>query len=401
MNRIATCMAFALLPVLGTCCPTIWVQVEKDDPSPWPSVPLPDADPTPYTIPAGAPNRFDVLVRDGTPTLDAPDYSDTFDPLDPKLADNSGWTRAVAALDAIEYKYSPAARTCTVKATLGCARTDRTGFDARCHELRLPQPVTQAAAVVLQKVGLPIGGQLIAVRSPPSAQHPSNDLDLAEFVPGKNGDSVDVCIVPTVPLSHTLLSFVHMSDIQLRDPSITLTDRRLSHALDWFDALSSFEYDEDMAFYNQYLVEATFLTINSIVQHTPANAPTDAPRFVIHTGDSIDAGAIGELDRFHVLIDRLHIPFFEMLGNHDVLVFGNLTPTSSRDTRRARRSRRCWVTRHRWTSIGCASISSWLAPRASVTSRIWSRSIPRSRPESISSTSWCIRGPMPWRSCPG
>jgi hypothetical protein len=58
----------------------------------------------------------------------------------------------------------------------------------------------------------------------------------------------------------------------------------------------------------------------------------DAPKFVVLTGDSIDSGVVGELLRIHTLIDRLKIPFFELLGNHDVLVFGNLTPTGTHDT---------------------------------------------------------------------
>jgi len=40
---------------------------------------------------------------------------------------------------------------------------------------------------------------------------------------------------------------------------------------------------------------------------------------------------VSELDHFDGLIDRLNIPFFELFGNHDVLFFGNLTPTNTHD----------------------------------------------------------------------
>lgn len=315
MRSIWRALGLGLLPVLGTCCPTLWVQVQKDNPAPWPSVPLPAVDPTPYGIPTAAPNRFDVLAG-GAPTLGAPGYTDVFDS---KNEANAAHARAVADLTAILKQYGqPIVRDCSVPATLSCTAGDK----PRCHVVHLADEVSQAAAVI-------VDGRRLAVLNPPDRDDPTSDLEVSDEVSGTNGRKLGICIEPTLELSSTLLSFVHLSDIQLRDPSVILTDRRLSHALDWFDPLSSFEYDEDMASYNQYLVEAVFATINSVVENTSG---ADAPKLIVHTGDSIDSGVVGELLRIHTLIDRLKIPFFELLGNHDVLVFGNLTPTSTHDT---------------------------------------------------------------------
>jgi len=62
MSRAPTYLLLALLPSLSTCCPTLWLQVNKDSPAPWPSVPILGVEGTSFTIPASAPNRFDVLV---------------------------------------------------------------------------------------------------------------------------------------------------------------------------------------------------------------------------------------------------------------------------------------------------------------------------------------------------
>ena len=340
MSRIANTVFVGLLPFLGTCCPTLWLQVEKDSPSPWPSVAIPPVEQTPYNVPPGSPNRFDVLVG-GQPTVAFAGFTDAPDRKDDA---NAAFARAYADLGSIEKCYGhPAPPSCThwIEATLECA--DPEAEDENCIGLRLKELVPRAAAVMIKfpnadpiraavlnraEIPWPWRDQFIPFRGGRrgllNVMRNEQVLDIGAHLPGKQGDTVQVCIEPKFELSETLLSFVHMSDIQLRDPSVTLTDRRLSHSLDAIDALNSFEYDEDLAFYNQYVTEAVIATINSLVGLT---GTADDPKFVIHTGDSIDSGVTSELARFHILIDRLRIPFFELFGNHDVLSFGNLTPT--------------------------------------------------------------------------
>ena len=60
------------------------------------------------------------------------------------------------------------------------------------------------------------------------------------------------------------------------------------------------------------LIEAT----NRLHQDRPLD-------FMIHTGDSIDAGTIEELYQFVFISDRLRIPWLNLIGNHDVAIFGN------------------------------------------------------------------------------
>ena len=89
--------------------------------------------------------------------------------------------------------------------------------------------------------------------------------------------------------------------------------------------IQSFEYDQDLQFYNEYVTEALLATIDAEVNRFPKGNP-NRPSFVIHTGDAIDSGVMSELHRVHELIDGF-VPFFHVLGNHDVLTFGNLVPT--------------------------------------------------------------------------
>jgi hypothetical protein len=304
---------------LATCCPTLWLQVTKTDPAPWQEVPTPAA--TAPTPPATMPNRFDVLAHGKLERL-ADGYQDAVDPRDDKLAQQ---TRALTELEGILARYgnkglTACAPDASINATVNCTHRGQRGPGANCNAL-IVDHLPPGAAVVIA------GGQARVVGTVDTDPRTGKPIVvLGERIDAADGQPIDVCFASTVALSRPLLSFVHMTDIQLRDPSVVLTDRKLSKRLDWFERLSSFEYDEDLAFYNQYLFEATVATINAAAGPSAPGGDPERPSFVIHTGDSIDAGVMSELRRFHRVIDRLRIPFFELFGNHDLLVFGNLTP---------------------------------------------------------------------------
>nr|HEX4316760.1 metallophosphoesterase [Kofleriaceae bacterium] len=314
-------MAGSLL--LATCCPTLWIQLQRSSPTVWPAVPQPKIAAEPI-LPVHYSNRFDRLYG-GAPYVAHDGYTDV---RNPEVDARSEWLRAVDEMG-------------------GILADTRTPLDCTAEPvtLKCTEPGVCSLAVIAAGGPTPVAlwfPSLAALR-PVISIHisghapPTDSLDLGTpltiaHVPtdpatGKPARTVTVaaCVLDDLPVSTTLLSFVHLSDIQLRDPTVTLTDRAMSHRLDYFEPLSSFEYDEDMATYNQYVVQAIFATINKIVA---TSHDADTPAFVIHTGDSIDSGAKSELVRFHTLIDQLTIPFYDLFGNHDALVFGNLTPNT-------------------------------------------------------------------------
>jgi hypothetical protein len=329
VSRAVKLLAIAALPCLTTCCPTLWIQLQRSSPTVWPSVPAPAIADVPVLPPGQVPNRFDVFVG-GTHHAAHEGYSDAVD----QTTNGPAWLRAVEELGAI-LTDTHSTLTCTAShaVTIECSAPGQADVAKRdCRTLVVPQG--DAPRVVY----LPAPHALRAIAGRGSdVDHPGyDDLDLGMPIDVADGAAETAC---------------YLDDIQLRDPSVTLTDPAMSHRLDYFDALSSFEYDPDMALYNQYVTQAVFATIDQIV-HTTQGA--DQPQFVIHTGDSIDSGAMTELIRFHALIDTLAIPFYDLFGNHDALIFGNLLPNESP---------------HHDTDSSCAPIASlldkktfWFAP---------------------------------------
>ncbi len=111
-----------------------------------------------------------------------------------------------------------------------------------------------------------------------------------------------------------LLRFVWFSDVQLRQREIKLFSRRASQAL--ADVIPSFERH----FVQEDFDWAVYLAHIKAVNILNEDHPLD---FMIHTGDAIDAGTIEELYQFIHISDQLRIPWLNVVGNHDVSIFGN------------------------------------------------------------------------------
>jgi hypothetical protein len=320
MRRPLSCLLLAVTALgTATCCPSLFLTVTKGDPSPLLGLPAPKPAAIPLVMPAHLQNRFDVLSR----TTPAPKYDDFED-----LYSGPRGLTSILALAQIKKDFGdpnspdllmpeeavPACVLCTgnkCKALLLRA----TPFAPDQHPtLTIPgTPAQQRTVVLSQAVSEandtnrgchPVAGDLVVVLNEPLDQVSAFDT---------------ITVTLRRPGTTTVTGFVHLSDVQLRDPDIRVGDRVLSRHLD--KLISSFEYDRDLEVYDRYVVQSLFATINQMHQVMPEIS------FVIHTGDAIDAGVTTELREFHRLFDLLDLPAYDVLGNHDVLIFGNMLAT--------------------------------------------------------------------------
>lgn len=345
MNEIRTLLVAAITPALTTCCPSVWLTVHRVAPEPLRISGLPSVE-GPIPVPLRIPNKFEHLRIQ--PDDDAAAFFDEVH--DPAKDLNDEHARAVHALDALLRQRPGAWRevvtgTTEMSGTIEC--NEQNPVDRRddapdwCRDLRVSARLERRPSAVW------IDGNLVSVTSctgtvdsdaydtqaqPPvpvgACASPSDrgtDLVLSRALPLAAG-KVAVVLADAVTLSRPLISFVHLSDIQLRDANIKVGDRETSARLD--QLIPSFQYDPDQELYNEYVVNAVVATINADVKTQP---PELRPRFMIHTGDTIDAGTHNELMRAHAILDQLTIPWFNVIGNHDVLAFGNMQPTADLD----------------------------------------------------------------------
>jgi 3',5'-cyclic AMP phosphodiesterase CpdA len=121
---------------------------------------------------------------------------------------------------------------------------------------------------------------------------------------------------PQIPAGWSpAFSFVHASDVQLRDLGIRLISSFVSHLGDCCGQQSALRHplldaNDEMPF---------------IALVGALNQLNNKPRFLIHTGDAADAGSKDEAIVFLSIANRLAIPWFNVNGNHDVNFFGTLT----------------------------------------------------------------------------
>lgn len=123
-----------------------------------------------------------------------------------------------------------------------------------------------------------------------------------------------------------LWSFVHMSDVQLKEHRVTMEGALSTEA---YDGLTNGALRHpQLERHDDAVLLATVLSINAMadmqwLQGSFAPYPNPRrPRFVLHTGDAVDVGLFSELTQFLVTMGELRLPFYNAVGNHDGLFFG-------------------------------------------------------------------------------
>lgn len=131
---------------------------------------------------------------------------------------------------------------------------------------------------------------------------------------------------PSPSTLRPLWSFVHMSDVQLKEHRVTMEGAISTEA---YDGLTNGALRHpQLERHDDAVLLATVLSINALadtqwLEGTFAPYPTPRrPRFVLHTGDAVDVGLFSELTQFLVTMGELKLPFYNAVGNHDGLFFG-------------------------------------------------------------------------------
>ena len=160
-------------------------------------------------------------------------------------------------------------------------------------------------------------------------RHIKNRTDINTFASNEKGldgllVSADKLVdyhtgLPVNPSPDVRMSFIHLSDAQLHDERVYMFDKELTTFFDKF--VESFEHKPGMVLYDHSYYLTLVATINLLCERLPEE---QKPRFMMHTGDAIDMGVVSELYEFVYVTNKLPIAWFNVLGNHDYPVYGNI-----------------------------------------------------------------------------
>jgi 3',5'-cyclic AMP phosphodiesterase CpdA len=159
-------------------------------------------------------------------------------------------------------------------------------------------------------------------RSSPHFEANPIELDESKLIV-HGGVEIDEPASPHDSMAGVKLAFVHLSDVQLRDEQVRLYDKKTSERVDRI--ISSLERQPFIETFDGALYYAIVQSINATVESYRPEDPR-RPLFMIHTGDAIDAGVMTELYEFIYISNELKLPWYNVIGNHDLGTFGNIAP---------------------------------------------------------------------------